>query len=137
MTYTHSQPQRRFIRFSLRGLLLLMLIISVALGWTIRLARQQSIAVAALEALGCKIEYVDYDSDDTPTFLERVRKLLGDDKWSNVVVVDGDDSQLNDKSMIHFQALPQVSDVRLNNTAVTDAGLAYLQTNNLRFLWLA
>ncbi len=41
-----DKPKRRWLRFSLRSLFLLMAVIAVSLGWTIHKVRQQGIAAA-------------------------------------------------------------------------------------------
>ena len=42
-----SKPKLRWLRFSLRSLFLLVLVLAVSLGWTLYKVRQQGIAVAA------------------------------------------------------------------------------------------
>ena len=43
-----ARPWRRFLRFSVRGLIVLVLVIGVWLGWLVRSARIQREAVAAI-----------------------------------------------------------------------------------------
>jgi hypothetical protein len=43
---------RKFLRFSVRGLIVLVLVIGAALGWFVRGARTQRDAVAAIERAG-------------------------------------------------------------------------------------
>jgi hypothetical protein len=50
----------------LRSLFLLVVVIAVSLGWTIYKVRQQGIAVAALEKMGCSVHY-DINSADEPS----------------------------------------------------------------------
>ena len=73
---TPDKPKRRWLRFSLRSLLLLVFMIAVALAWTIYKVRQQGIAVAALKKMGCSVTYDD--AKRSPTVLERLRRLLGE-----------------------------------------------------------
>ena len=44
-----SRPWRRFLRFSVRGMIVLVLVIGGWLGWIVRSARIQREAVAAIE----------------------------------------------------------------------------------------
>ena len=52
-----SRPWRRFLRFSVRGLIVVVLIVGGWLGWVIRSARIQSEAVAAIERTGGLVLY--------------------------------------------------------------------------------
>jgi hypothetical protein len=47
-----SRPWRRYLRFSVRGLIVLVLVIAVVLGWYVRSVRIQRDAVAAIEKAG-------------------------------------------------------------------------------------
>ena len=47
-----SRPWRRFLRFNVRGLIVLVLVIAVVLGWYVRSVRIQRDAVAAIEKAG-------------------------------------------------------------------------------------
>jgi hypothetical protein len=58
-----DQPQpdsrwwRRYLRFSVRALIVLVLVVGGGLGWTVRSARDQFAAVKAIEAAGCNVSY--------------------------------------------------------------------------------
>ena len=52
-TNTISKARRRWLQFSLRGLLLLMAVLAVSLGWTMHKVRRQRLAIGALEEMGC------------------------------------------------------------------------------------
>jgi internalin A len=58
-----TKPSRRLLRLSLRGLMLLVLVLAVVLGWVVRRARVQREAVAALRNSGWKVLY---DWERTP-----------------------------------------------------------------------
>jgi hypothetical protein len=47
-----SRPWRRFLRFSVRGLIVLVLVIGVGLGWIVRRAHIQRDAVSAITKAG-------------------------------------------------------------------------------------
>src|SRR5450432_413617 len=99
MTASDQPNRRRWLRFSLRSLMLLVLVIGVSLGWMIHEARQQGIAVAALEEMDCK---VGFDDDKrSPTVLERLRKLLGEDVRSVTDVIGS--TQITDAGLIHLR----------------------------------
>ena len=52
-----SRPWRRFLRFSVRGLIVLVLVIGGGLGWIVRSARIQREAVAAIVNAGGGVLY--------------------------------------------------------------------------------
>jgi hypothetical protein len=52
-----SGPWRRFLRFSVRGLIVLVLVIGAAIGWLVRSAHIQRDAVAAIRAAGGAVKY--------------------------------------------------------------------------------
>src|SRR6185369_6406318 len=97
-------------------LLLLVLVVAVSLGWTLYKVRQHGIAVAALEKMGCGIEYLEADSE-SPTVLERLRTLLGEDDGS-VFEVNGE-SIMTGAGLIHLQGLTELKVLYLNDTQVT------------------
>jgi hypothetical protein len=52
-----SHPWRRYLRFSVRGLIFLVLVIGIGLGWLVRSARIQREAVVAIEKAGGHVTY--------------------------------------------------------------------------------
>ncbi len=52
-----SRPWRRYLRFSVRGLIVLVLVIGVWLGWLVRSARIQRDAVAVLDRDQVSVSY--------------------------------------------------------------------------------
>jgi hypothetical protein len=52
-----SHPWRRLLRFSVRGLIVLVLVIGAGLGWVVRSARIQREAVAAIKSAGGGVTY--------------------------------------------------------------------------------
>jgi len=63
-----TEPKRRWLRFSLRSLMLLVLVLAVALGWAVHKARQQGIAVSALKEMGCIVRFREGDPDTLAEF---------------------------------------------------------------------
>jgi hypothetical protein len=59
-----SRPWRRFLRFSVRGIIVLVLVVGVWLGWIVRGARIQHEAVAAIEKGGGFVIYDGWNSDN-------------------------------------------------------------------------
>jgi hypothetical protein len=52
-----SRPWRRFLRFSVRGLIVVVLVVGGWLGWIVRSARIQRDAVAAITKTGGEVNY--------------------------------------------------------------------------------
>lgn len=76
---------------------LLVLGAGVSLGWVTYEARKQGNAVAALEKLGCRIDYSDAKSPTT--LLEHLRRLAVEEQWRDVICVVADESRLTDIEM--------------------------------------
>jgi hypothetical protein len=68
--------RRRWIALTVRGLLLLVLVIGLGLGWVIHRARKQREAVAAVKEFGC---WVHYDYEFAPG---RVNVPRGNNLWA-------------------------------------------------------
>ena len=89
------KPKRRFLRFTLRSLLLLMLVVCVALGWKVERARKQRDAVNWVQKFGGSVDY-DYQIDDNgrpipnaePPGPKWLLKQLGIDFFDDVVSVN-------------------------------------------------
>ena len=58
-----SRPWRRFLRFSVRGLMVVVLVFVAGLGWLVREARIQRDAVAAITKAGGTV-YSDWEWSD-------------------------------------------------------------------------
>lgn len=135
MNFFPTGPRRHFFRFSLRGLLAVVLVIAVALGWTLHEIRKQRIAVAALRDAGFEVGFADSLS---PSVLERLRKLIGDKEPRNVIWAYGKGPQITDAEMSNLRDLDHLKVLKLIDTSVTDAGFACLDNlSNLSLLYLS
>jgi hypothetical protein len=137
MREQHSpQPRRRWLRFSLRTMLLLVTVLGVWLGMRVNQARWQKEAVEALRMRGFYVNYEHWRSDRDPESFDSsraldvplwLRYLAGDDFFQRVVsigVVPGS----TDKDLAHLAALPHIEGfyVRGPSNKISDAGLAHL-----------
>jgi len=127
MTISTNKPKRRWLRFSLRSLLLLILVIALSLGWMIHKVREQGIAVAALREMGCDVHHEYADPSGSPTVLEWLRKLLGEAESRSVNEVIGERSQITDAGLRHLVGMSELNHLNLSFTQVSDAGLVYLR----------
>ena len=129
MSDQHSQGiWRRWLRLSVRGLMILVLILGGGIGWIVHRARVQRDAVAAIEKAGGWVRY-DWESGKF-VFLPRrppgwprwLVDRLGIDYFGNVVSVElygrGSDAEL-----VSVARLDSVCMLNLSGSSVTDAGL--------------
>ena len=116
-----SRPWRRFLRFSVRGMIVAVLLMGGWLGWIVRSARIQREAVAAI-VNGWGVVLYDWECENrmgtprgkpwAPAWLV---ELLGVDYFGHVAVVQ-----------LRMPLLTNLSD-----THVTDAGLLHLKGANV------
>jgi internalin A len=155
---------RRFVRLSVRGLIVLVLVIGGWLGWLVRSARIQREAVEAITVDGGFVCY-DWGRRNrvfipggklwTPQWLVN---LVGVDYFGHVTLVvfsDPSDAKseqvgrltgleelfagaVGDAGLAHLKELKNLTDLHLDYTKITDAGLAHLKgLNKLSSLDLA
>jgi hypothetical protein len=143
---------RRYLRLSVRGLIVLVLVVGVWLGWLVCGARVQREAVAAIKEAGGWVEY-DWERGDahgmlgTPWAPQWLVDLVGVDYFGHVTLsriasdselvqigrltrlrtlyLDG--SFIGDDGLAHLKGLKDLSFLDLGETQVTDSGLAHLK----------
>ncbi len=130
-----SRPWRRFLRFSVRGMIVVMLVVGGWLGWIVRSARIQREAVAAIRKAGGGTSYrwisdrnvsVSRSSQWVPQWLiERV----GPDYFDDVVQVEftRERTAATDLEMRHIENLTKLERIRLYGVRASTAGLAKLE----------
>ena len=95
---SNPPPRRRWLRVSLRTLMVLVLLVGVGVGWYVNRVRTQRLAVAAIEAAGGSVFYDDQFStnvawaNQTPKATGSaapawLRRWLGDDFFGTAVLV--------------------------------------------------
>jgi hypothetical protein len=141
------KPKRRWYQFSLRTLLVLVLLASVGLSWfavKMHQARRQREAVQAITKAGGAVAYYHEVDENwkpiqgaeppTPAWL---RRLLGDDFFEDVVGVVALSSDFGDAELEHVGVLTELGYIYLLHSQVTDAGLKHLEgLANLEDLYL-
>ena len=121
-TATATKSKRRLLRFSLRALLLLMLIVCITLGWKVEKARKQREAVTWVQQSGGWVKY-DY---------EWLKKFVGLDFFHDVVAVEIHNSNKKHVSDVTpLAGLTSLEALHLSSTRVSDvtplAGLTSLK----------
>ena len=127
-----SRPWWSYVRYSLRGMIVLILLVGGVLGWIVHSARVQRVAIATIRRAGGSVWY-DWQLKNGR--VNRNGKLvwpkwlvdqLGVDYFGHVVsVLLGE--QGSDRELAHVGRLSQLKYLSLNRSRVTDAGLRSLE----------
>ncbi len=129
-------PRRRrtFFRVSVRGLLLLVLVIGCGLGWIVQIVRAGQVqrrAVAAIYQAGGWVVYdTEWDENRTtstwkPRWPRWLVDQVGVDYFGNVVFINLHDRG-TDAVLAHVAKLEHLKQLHRPGLTVTDAGLAHL-----------
>ncbi len=125
--------RRRWLQVSLRTFLVLMLLVSIGLGWlgtAIQRGRERRNAVLAIIELGGNVSY-----QEPSNFLQRsdwLRKSLGDELLLDVESVSLTYPRNSDADLVHLKGLTKLKTLGLHYTQVSDAGLVHLCSINPR-----
>jgi hypothetical protein len=140
-----ARSWRCFFRLSVRGLLMLILLIGCGLGWVahvIRTGEVQRRAVAAIYQAGGWVVYdTEWDQAQNPAawkprWPKWLVDRLGVDYFANVVFVNLHDRG-NDEVLAQVGRLAELKQLHRPGFAVTDAGLAHLsRSSNIQLLSL-
>ena len=137
---TSPKAKRRWLQFSLRTLLVLMLVISVPLGWLslkLKQATVQRHAVDRIEQMGGTVWYA-YQRDNWGHFIGKqdaasyhtcqaaTARLFGDDLTACITGVDLSRRSIKDEDLACLLSLRHLEVLWLHDTAVTDTGLVKL-----------
>ncbi len=138
METPRKRPWWRYLRFSVRGLIVLILAVGCCLGWWLHLARVQRQAVAAIRAAGGSITY-EWDvpgAPSTPGWRRWVAEHIDVDLTSNVVQARLSPS-CGDSELAQVAQFDRLQSLDVDGANVTDAGLASLRRlTRLRSLYL-
>ena len=125
-------PWRRYLRFSMRGLIVAVLLIGGWLGWIIRGARIQREAAAAIVRSGGFVDY-EWDWKDgclvqggRPQAPDWLVDALGHDYFGQVVRVFYYENRASDAVIAHIRRFPDLVHLGLMGPNVTDAGVSRL-----------
>jgi hypothetical protein len=130
-----GQQQRRWFRFSLRTLLILLSIFGIWLGVRVNRARQQEHAVELIQRAGGEVIYdFGLSGQIDPPGPKWLHNLIGDHYFVNVKRVSfgfsrqmrRGDSNVSDESIMVVTELPYIEELRILDTGVTTKGLAHV-----------
>ena len=137
MNQTPKPRRLRWFQYSLRTLLLVMLLASIGMSWfavEIQKAKRRKEAVEAIKRLGGGVTY-DYEVDALlrpiprakppgPTWLQ---DLLGVDFLAAVADVGLHGPEVTDAALEHLEKLTRLNGLSLTDTHVTEDGLEHLR----------
>jgi Leucine rich repeat/Leucine Rich repeat len=125
--------KRRWFQFSLRSLMIFTAIVAVGCGWIGRRMEQKRKEREAVEAIVRLKGEVFYDyqretvEDVQPSGPAWLRKLLGENFFSEVDAVLLYDSDVTDAGLANLEGLSELQTLVLTGTKVTDVGLSNLR----------
>jgi hypothetical protein len=140
-------PWRKYLRFSVRGLIVLVLVVGAGLGWIVHRADVQRDAVAAILKTGGVVSY-DWDRRDgawisgaKPRAPSWLVDLVGVDYFGHAAYVGfplHPRAAATDATLAEVGRLTRLQRLDLCSSPVTDAGLVHLKgLTKLRYLDLA
>ncbi len=116
------RPWRRFLRFTIRGLIVLVLVIAAGCGWIVRQAHAQRDAVAAITKAGGNVLY-DWTWSNgklipggKPWVPHWVAEQIGVDYFGHVTEVSLN-ARATDETMAHVACLSQVERLLLDESS--------------------
>jgi Leucine rich repeat len=118
---TISRPWRRSLRFSVRGMIVVVLVIGVGLGWLVRSAHVQRGAVAAIRTPGGSVTLSLEDTKITDAGLTHLQTL------KKLQILDVSGTRVSDSGMSQLKGLSSLYSLSLGRTRISDAGLAHLK----------
>jgi hypothetical protein len=129
-----SRPWRRFLRFSMRGLIVLVLVIGGAMGWLVRAARIQRAAAAAISGIGGSVMY-NWEwnngrsySGATPWVPKWLSDRVGVDYFGHITSVWlCAVSMETDAALAPVLRLTQLQRLSLTGSSISDSGLARMR----------
>ena len=134
-------PKRRWLRYSLRTMLVVMLVLSVWLGWMANKAARQREAVALVRQLRGSVIYNDGSNRgvingiipppavvvETPPSEGLLHDILGHDWFYDVWIVGLIGTEVTDDQLGTIaEGLPGIEFIDLEATTITDAGIEHL-----------
>ena len=135
MASVNEQPTksaRRWLRYSLRSLMLLVVAIAVPMAWKVNRARNQRVVVAELQKMGAQIIY-DYeivngihDHNLPPPGSKWLIELFGKEYFVEVYSLWVGGRLVTDETLATIARLPEIKGVTISSAPkATDGGLAH------------
>jgi hypothetical protein len=135
-------PWRKYLRFSVRGLIVLVLLIGAGLGWIVRDAHIERDAFAAVVRAGGNLQYDWQWSNGMPIPNGKpwvpgwLTDLIGFEYFSTITAVQVfSSSRTSDAIIVKVARLPRLENLSISSSNFGDAGVAHLEgLTNLTYL---
>lgn len=128
MNVYESPPRRRWLQFSLRGMLLIMLAVLVCLGYYADQVHRQQLAAASIRELGGQpLCALATSTTLSSRVRERLARWLGPHAVYPVREVFLGGCMLSDDDLACLAGLPHLATLALTSTPITDEGLVHLR----------
>ncbi|MCE9526593.1 MAG: hypothetical protein K8R36_11120, partial [Planctomycetales bacterium] len=131
-----AKPRRPWYQFSLLGMLIVITLASVPLGWLAyerNEVRKRAAAIARIEELNGKVVF----GQRTSLSPQWLRTLLDDNSIGEVVSVNLIGTNFTDADIVHVARLKALKVLSLSHCQISDDGLAQLAgLTRLEKLWL-
>lgn len=121
MTTEPTPTRRRWFQYRLRTLLIVMLVVSLGMGWVMKERRRIAEQRESLKAAGFR-----YLINEV-SFLHDVHEMFFGFDFRFASGIDGT-IETTDSGLVHLAGLTQLQSLSLQGRQVTDAGLAHLRT---------
>jgi hypothetical protein len=125
-----ATPKRHWYQFSLRTFVIIITLLGIWLGYISFRAREQREVVARIKELGGKVEY-DYQTEKNPQKSPPgwpwLRRLVGDEYFQDVAVVNLDGTKVSDADLRLICKLRRTERLYLGMTDVSDEGLVWIR----------
>ena len=140
--FKSQQPRskKRWLRFRLRTLLVVLTMTCMWLGWLVHGVQQQRRAAAKAEKFNAYIVYHSFAMVPPwtdivpPRMCGRIESLLPSNDWRRLTRVSIQTPEFKDEHISMFRGLPHLTHVCLPATGLTNAGLKQLADLHLRSL---
>lgn len=132
-TMADSPPtfRRRWTRFNLRALMLIVVVIAIPLGWTVNRVRNRRIVVAAIQDMNGHIYYdyqrnfnVGLSTSASPLGSKWLRAVFGEHVFAEIVHVNVEGPKVTDESLALISSLPHLQLLGVRSDRITDKGVA-------------
>jgi hypothetical protein len=132
MTEALNKPKRRWLRFSLRTLLIAMTLLTVVLGYRLNQIQRRHQAVAVIRSMGGQVVYnYDFDSpaDRSDKWVRWLQEFMGS-RSAKVQTIILNGKAFDDQFMREYiSRFPRFYYLQLFHVSVTDEGLAQVKRN--------
>jgi hypothetical protein len=127
---TPETPRRRWLRFSLRTLFVLLTVAGIALGyvaWRVNVVRNQRQVLAEIQKLNASISFVhNVTPPRLPPGPPWLRRILGEDFFYEVDQIAIFNDRATDDTLARIASLSRCDSLIVRSNQITDVGMKHL-----------